>query len=348
MRLRSLLITNLVLLGCAQALVPSTLPPAQRNSDRDGDGVPDEELEPCTARHPVTKEFYDLRGLIRSPDETKALDWHANGHDYGSNFTLNVCAPLIDLSSQLPKAVNTSAMYFDEEEKAFSIGQTSTTPKFRGKKLILEYLDGSACPGKTSYRKSSLIMFTCDASMIGTASVSFIGSLEDCAYFFEYRTSRACATTKDIESAISPGYVFLIILLVALGVYFVGGCMYSRAVLNQRGWKQVPHHETIRSVIGFVVDFALIIGVTIWDKVQPLLARLGLARRKDLYNYSSADASGANPSLYSHGQGGAGSQIYGAYRDRDLNTTTTAHGAAHDLEADPDNQLIDDLENDRW
>lgn len=205
----------------------------------------------CTITHPTTGEFYDLRGLSRFPEEENAIDWHANGYDYtGGNFSINICAPLIKKTSRISKQSNISAIYTNEDEKMFSIGQTSTKLRFRGKKLILEYHGGSDCPGKTSYKKSSLILFTCDPSMVGTASVNFISELNECSYFFEYKTSRACATTRDVESAISPGVVFLIILLVAFSVYIIGGCMYSRTVLRQSGWRQLPNYQLWQGLFG--------------------------------------------------------------------------------------------------
>lgn len=207
--------------------------------------------EECTITHPTTGEFYDLRGLARHPDEEKAVDWHANGFDYtGGNFSLNICAPLITKTTRISKTQNISAIYTNEDEKMFSIGRTSKRLRFRGKKLILQYEGGSECPGDTSYRKSSLILFTCDPTMVGTASVNFIGESNDCSYFFEYKTSRACATTRDVESALSPGMVFLIILMVAFGVYLIGGCMYSRTVLHQSGWRQMPNYELWQSLFG--------------------------------------------------------------------------------------------------
>lgn len=215
-------------------------------------------IEPCTITHPTTGEFYDLRGLARYPDEENAIDWHANGYDYtGGNFSLNICAPLIKKTTRISKQANISAIYTNEDEKMFSIGQTSTQLRFRGKKLILEYHEGSDCPGKTNYKKSSLILFTCDPSMVGTASVNFISELNECSYFFEYKTSRACATTRDVESAISPGVVFFIILSVAFGVYIIGGCMYSRTVLRQSGWKQLPNYQLWQGLFGtrILVDF---------------------------------------------------------------------------------------------
>lgn len=189
----------------------------------------------CTITHPTTKEFYDLRGLSRY----EGSDWHVNGYDH-ANFSINICAPLLTTKRNISAAYTTDQMY--------SIGRTSSQLTFRGKKLSLTYTDGSPCG---EYTKSSIILFTCDPKMIGTASVNYIGELNECSYFFEFKTSRACATTRDVEAALSPAYVFLIILLVAFSVYFIGGCAYSRTVLHQTGWRQLPNHEIWQGLFGF-------------------------------------------------------------------------------------------------
>lgn len=277
----------------------------------------EEKIEPCTITHPHTKEFYDLRGLTRHADEEHAADWHANGYDYaGGNFSLNICAPLITKTTRLSKTQNISAIYTDEEERMFSIGRTSTKLTFRGKKLTIKYEGGSACPGDTEYRKSSIILFTCDPTMIGTASVNFIGESNECSYFFEYKTSRACATTRDVEAALSPAYVFLIILIVALGVYFVGGCMYSRTVLHQTGWRQLPNHEVWQGLFRFINDMAVIVLFTVIDKTNSLLAACGIRQAKQPFR-----------------------GLPGNYDSR--------YDVTNRLD-DDDNQLIDDLEDDRW
>ncbi len=83
---------------------------------------------PCTA--PSTAGFYDLRPIridrekSTNPDKTSSLI--AKGHDYNGNFTLNVCAAVVedienvvDIEESLWK--NVSA-YYEVAGKVFSIG----------------------------------------------------------------------------------------------------------------------------------------------------------------------------------------------------------------------------------
>ena len=60
-------------------------------------------VDPCTVAS-TTGSFYDLRALSVLPlvegkkpgKNDKANSWHARGYDYKSNFTLNVCAPVVE------------------------------------------------------------------------------------------------------------------------------------------------------------------------------------------------------------------------------------------------------------
>ena len=67
---------------------------------------PKKEPDPdCTTTNPSTGEFFDLRPLIRHESDkyrllsrrslTTRTDWPINGHDYGHNFTLNICEPVL-------------------------------------------------------------------------------------------------------------------------------------------------------------------------------------------------------------------------------------------------------------
>lgn len=83
----------------------------------------------------------------------------------------------------------------------------STLPRFRGRKLVLAYENGSPCPDAPAYRKSSLMSLMCDHEQFSKPSVSFVGQMNDCAYFFEVRTAAACATINQAQ-ALGPGAVF--------------------------------------------------------------------------------------------------------------------------------------------
>lgn len=61
------------------------------------------EVDPCTITS-SSGTFYDLRSLSvvpadegkKSSKTQKTASWHAKGYDYPANFTLNVCAPVIE------------------------------------------------------------------------------------------------------------------------------------------------------------------------------------------------------------------------------------------------------------
>ena len=58
--------------------------------------------EPCTVRSPTSHAFFDLNPLhIEDPATSKAkhprpYSWNTTGWDYGYNFTLNFCGPVVE------------------------------------------------------------------------------------------------------------------------------------------------------------------------------------------------------------------------------------------------------------
>lgn len=115
--------------------------------------------KPCTIFSPFTGAYYDLNTIAVQPlvdhkpahKDDRTESWHARGYDYGTNFTVNFCRPVIedisdvvDVDASLWK--NISA-YYKFGEKTFSIGQQSSEPVFRGRKLVLNYTGGSPCDG---------------------------------------------------------------------------------------------------------------------------------------------------------------------------------------------------------
>ena len=186
---------------------------------------------------------------------------------------------------------NVSAFYNTTKGEIFSIGQTSMEPIFRGKMLVLNYTGGDACldldemrvpqlkhreiigddedddddkkkpktkkPAVSSGRKKSTIMsFHCDRDPTLTEhpQISFVGSLDHCTYFFEVRSRYACggAVASNESGSLGPGGVFGVILAIALIVYLVGGCVYQRTVMHQRGWRQCPNYGVWAGCLGFV------------------------------------------------------------------------------------------------
>src|SRR5205809_774352 len=87
----TLLVTLLQLL-----LYPSTFASSE-NSQK-----PKQPPKPCTIDSP-TGSYLDLNVISLSRPEKqdgkkvhREESWHAKGHDYGANFTINFCAPVIE------------------------------------------------------------------------------------------------------------------------------------------------------------------------------------------------------------------------------------------------------------
>ena len=91
---------------------------------------------PCVARSPTTGLYFDLNAISLSPPETKngkkvdkdarEESWHARGHDYPANFTINICAPVIEdvkdvVGIEASRWKNVSA-YYKQAGKIYSIG----------------------------------------------------------------------------------------------------------------------------------------------------------------------------------------------------------------------------------
>lgn len=136
----------------------------------------------------------------------------------------------------------------------------------RGKKVVLQYVNGSPCGKKNkdnlndndegggSGRKSATISFICEKDpLVTTASASFIGTDPDeCAYFFEIRSQAACAGSEPARQGVGPGAVFAIIGIIAVLVYFLGGIFYQRNVAHARGWRQLPNYSMWAGIWNFI------------------------------------------------------------------------------------------------
>ncbi|MCJ1478265.1 Cation-independent mannose-6-phosphate receptor CI-MPR [Lambiella insularis] len=258
--------------------------------------------KPCVVHSESRGLQFDLNQLAVSPpqDGKKAHkddreeSWHARGYDYGSNFTLNFCAPVIEeledvvgIDEKLWK--NVSA-YYTRKGKTYSIGQTATAPVLRGRKLVLNYTEGSPCDKSAAgrsrdltraskevddkeddrkhskggsgdaRRKSTIISLLCDRELSVKATVSFVGvSPDECTYFFESRSVAACGSVSEEQQALGPAAVFGVIALIAAAVYLVGGIAYQRTVMHQRGWKQLPNYSMWAGALGFVKDMIIIL-----------------------------------------------------------------------------------------
>lgn len=202
--------------------------------------VPDEHkeqvLEPCTILSPL-KGFIDLRGLSSAGNEGKAVLWGTRGFDSGHNYSIGVCLTPIKrthLDANIRDGLNASevgAFYIDPASGEYVLmGQISSTPEFRGRKLTLTYSNGSFCDSVMyrngeRLRRKTILTFTCDRDMMSKAHVSYVAAVDDCTYLFEIRSNFACPTAAKADN-LAAMWIFVLIFLAALMVYFSGGFLY--------------------------------------------------------------------------------------------------------------------------
>ncbi|KXJ94877.1 mannose-6-phosphate receptor binding domain-containing protein [Microdochium bolleyi] len=122
---------------------------------------------PCTATS-GSGAFYDLRADIAVPakeDGSKpkdslhrpTSDYKPRGWDYGANFTLNICAPVVEPFDNVKDIEeghwqNISA-YYQLKGEVYSLGFASSELVPRGKELVLQYKGGSYCEKESSSSK---------------------------------------------------------------------------------------------------------------------------------------------------------------------------------------------------
>ncbi|KAF7163960.1 hypothetical protein CNMCM5623_008621 [Aspergillus felis] len=270
--MKSLAGSFLGLLFLLSAPVTSVYAASEPTGKKDG-------LSPCVARSPATGLYYDLNAIsVSRPDTSDGKkgsknapkeSWHAKGHDYHANFTLNICAPVVEdikdvVGVERDRWKNVSA-YYEKEGKTYSLGEQAAQPFFRGRKLVLNYTNGSPCPGEqignSSRYKSTIMSFLCDRDALSHQAIaSFVGTMDHCTYFFEVRSSAACGSVGHANGeGLGPAGVFGVIALIAVAVYLVGGCAYQRTVMHQRGWRQCPNYSLWAGLFDFVKDMFIIL-----------------------------------------------------------------------------------------
>lgn len=101
-------------------------------------------------------------------------------------------------------------------------------------------------------RKTAVISLLCESDPLAKTAFSFVAAVDDCVYFFEGRSPAACGGVHIEEQALGPGGVFGVIMLIAVLVYLVGGCVYQRTVMHQRGWRQLPNYAMWAGIARFL------------------------------------------------------------------------------------------------
>jgi cation-dependent mannose-6-phosphate receptor len=338
--------------------------------------------KPCTIHSPSTGSFIDLRPLQLTLEGTKTqsatnTSYHAKGYDYPSNFTLNLCGPVVERLEDVEgvpksKRANVSAYYEDKKGDIYSIGQENHELLFRGKKLLMNYTLGSPCPDldedgnpiagrdlqsrkeidddddndkedhkkkpkKGIRHKNTMLSFICDTSPVLSTrpAVSFVGTPDHCTYIFEIRSRYACAgtTPSDAKGTLGPGGVFSVIFGIALLVYVIGGVVYRRNVMHQRGWRQIPNYEVWAGLFGFIS----VCLPSLWFEIHIHLTSLAICADfgfKDMFVIIFSSCTQSMPSV---------NRMFGGRRGgyHRVGTDDVRNGRGRGRDPEAENRLID-------
>ena len=89
---------------------------------------------PCTILSPTSGAYFDLNQITVQPlknhkkvsKDARTESWHARGYDYGTNFTLNFCAPVIEPLEEVvgihEDLVKNVSAFYTYKDKTYSIG----------------------------------------------------------------------------------------------------------------------------------------------------------------------------------------------------------------------------------
>ncbi|XP_078394466.1 cation-dependent mannose-6-phosphate receptor [Cetorhinus maximus] len=165
-------------------------------------------------------------------------------------YTFRVCAPV---NGQVNAGL---VQYNDNVKESKVIGRINATQLIGGSDwIILIYGDGDQYLNFCSKeRRKGMVMISCNPKVLGAAFSAVLEErrkFSDCFYLFELDSSVACPT---VPHRLSPGSILIILFLVLLTVYILGGFLYQRLVLRAKGMEQFPNYYFWQEIGNLTAD----------------------------------------------------------------------------------------------
>ncbi|XP_067900725.1 cation-independent mannose-6-phosphate receptor [Heterodontus francisci] len=191
----------------------------------------------CIVTNMATKQQYDLSSLSKSEDSDEsnwfAMDTTSSNH---KKYYINVCRPLNPVQGcdryaavcQMQYERDIDAVY--EKVSISNLGIAKNGPKLEdGGRIILEYINGSACINSNGQHTSYTTRIHLSCSKELSTGPRFIDH-KDCVVTFLWETEAACpvTTTEDLNEKCSvkdpnTGFVFNFLPLASSTGYSVTG-----------------------------------------------------------------------------------------------------------------------------
>ena len=207
-------------------------------------------LDLCSA-----SEFCDSK--IKSSDSDQArilrglsnLKFSAESHNDGSpsEFTISVCG----------NASKSDPLAGVLQNYTTVLGRVNNTSVVRGGDwMMMMFGSGDLYPEKynCSGPRVAFVMIHCNHNISAENSMRFIKEAREeknsCFFMFEVHSQLVCPQPE----IISGGTIFLVLLLVAILAYSIGGFLYRRLVLGAKGIEQIPNLPFWTSISKGITD----------------------------------------------------------------------------------------------
>ncbi|KAM8847361.1 cation-independent mannose-6-phosphate receptor [Synchiropus picturatus] len=162
----------------------------------------------CLVTDPNTLEQYDLSSLSRS---TSGGNWQVMDLTDGkilSKYYINVCRPLNAVAG-CSRSASVCKMKFDPDQgsrkevvEVSNMGVSKRGPIIEGRdRLLLEFTDGSPCPGGQALQYRTVIHLICSRGSVSTGPRFFM--FQNCTAIFKWETRAACAITTTQNNSCS-------------------------------------------------------------------------------------------------------------------------------------------------
>ncbi|XP_078064817.1 cation-dependent mannose-6-phosphate receptor, partial [Mustelus asterias] len=152
-------------------------------------------------------------------------------------YSFRVCASIAN-------SPGAGLVQYDKTKQPKVIGRINTTQLIGGSDwIILIYGSGDRYTSHcNNENRKGMVMISCNPGVLGASFTSVIeerSKVSDCFYLFELDSKTACPTPSH---RLSTGSVLIIIFLVLLTVYILGGFLYQRLVVRAKGVEQFPNY----------------------------------------------------------------------------------------------------------
>ncbi|XP_071987494.1 cation-dependent mannose-6-phosphate receptor isoform X1 [Engystomops pustulosus] len=188
-----------------------------------------------------------------APLKHKRIETTYNDGKDSYTYTLILCGGVLDPGKS---SYETLVQNRTQTSEITVIGRYNDTQIINGTDwIMLIYGSGDKYDSHCQQEaRTAMIMISCNKKTLAddfTIIHEERDKSSDCFYLFEMDSSVACPIE---ESHLSVGSILIIVFVVLVGVYIIGGFLYQRFVVGAKGMEQFPNIAMWRELGNLVAD----------------------------------------------------------------------------------------------